>query len=652
MRCTLCCLLVVVACAAPRPTTTPSAAARPRYTMDVTLTPASHELRVTGSVVVPLTGADTTFALMAAAADVQLSSEPAGTFAAAPARNDVVERTLHLAAPAREVTIRFAYAIRTETTFVYHIGEDAMLAGGPNQAWYPQLELKGTAEVQYHYPSRYRMVTGTRLQDQDSAGTRTTRASYTQPSTFSFVAAPLIARARRGAVPVHAMVTRERAELPAYLDGCARILDVLSREFGAYPYDSFTLVELPDAVTEAAGFWGASFDGFMIASSSNLDAPFNLAYFGHELGHQWWGNDVTLRGSEGGMLTNEGLAQYGSLRAVEELASPAAAEAYRRRGYPGYNDDQSGLGYLRYAAAGLDVPVAAAVDNNGGLHHQLANSKGLLALDQLSRVVGRDRFRAALHEVTQTYAFRAMAWSDFRAIVERHAARPLAAVFAQWFDRPGAPDLAVEWAPGATRGVIVQRGEPYQLDVEIALLGAREQRVQTVAIREARTAFALAAPFAIQRVELDPHYKILRWTPELRAEAEAFVDCTRAFARRAEGDADGAAAQFTTALTRVPADDRFGVRFLAELGLGRTLQRRGDLAGAKTHFAAALAAPVRPPDRVARVYLYLTEIAAQERDTAAAQRYGAAAVEAEAASGQGLGIAAAVRPLLARALEK
>lgn len=97
-----------------------------------------------------------------------------------------------------------------------------------------------------------------------------------------------------------------------------------------------------------------------------------------------------------------------------------------------------------------------------------------------------------------------------------------------------------------------------RVDVDVALVGAGGSVIRRVAIDGPRTPFALDAPFDIERVELDPQFTILHWTPAYRAEAEALVDVTRASAKRLAGDTAAAAALYVAGLARVPQDDRHG----------------------------------------------------------------------------------------------
>jgi hypothetical protein len=635
-----------------------AAEALPRYSMEVTLVPEANELRVEGTLSVPAASGprrELELVLMDSMGDLRLESIPPSSVRAAPevepgaGNRRRVLRFLDAVPAGREITVRFKYASRTPSRFVYHIGTDAMLAGGPTSAWYPQIpEAKGVGQIRFNYPRRYRLVAGGTATDDVTGDTRSTRVVYSAPSTFSFIAAEWVERSRPGVVPMHAYLLRDRPVATAYLDGCSRILELLSREFGPYPYGSFALVEAPDSATSAAGFGGASFEGFMVAGTSSVEGRFNLAYYGHEIGHQWWGNLVTSAGDSGGALLGEGLAQFGSLRVVEALEGEAAAERYRRRGYPGYNLAQSGLGYLRDAAADLDMPLVTPQKGYSPRLHRLANSKGLLALEHLSRTIGRERFRKALAEVTAQYAFRAFPWSELQRIVSKHAGRDVSSLFAQWFERKGAPSFALDWRQEGDmiRGAVVQSGAPYDLTLELVASGAGQTQTVELAISGARTSFAIGTPFRVEALEIDPHYRVLHWTTPYRAEAEALVDYTRAYDLLYAGETEAAIARFATAAAQPPAVDRHGRTFQLEVGHAQALRRLGQQDAEREHLLAALAAPVRVPELLPQVYVGLARLAAARADLGQLAAHAAAAVSAELAAGLSVGASEAVRALL------
>lgn len=71
-------------------------------------------------------------------------------------------------------------------------------------------------------------------------------------------------------------------------------------------------------------------------------------------------------------------------------------------------------------------------------------------------------------------------------------------------------------------GAITQSPPFYRATVEVVVDGEDGRRLtRSIRVDGARTAFMLRAPFPVRSVALDPSYKILRWTPELRAAAEA-----------------------------------------------------------------------------------------------------------------------------------
>src|SRR5262249_34766027 len=156
---------------------------------------------------------------------------------------------------------------------------------------------------------------------------------------------------RSGSIPTTAYVLRERSSTQEFLARSQRIVELLSQEFSPYPFPGFALVEIPNEIAQQAGFDGACLEGFIYTTTRYLDPPFSTAFFAHEIGHQWWPYMLGPGGDRGNYLLTDAMVQFGSLRAVEVMEGAAAAERYRRTGYPAFYAEFSGSGFLQIAAA-------------------------------------------------------------------------------------------------------------------------------------------------------------------------------------------------------------------------------------------------------------------------------------------------------------
>jgi Peptidase family M1 domain len=512
--------------------------ATPDYLLTVHLMPDLHRLEVSGTVRLPKRDKpqteielDLSELMSDFQAEIVEPAENAGSLELVKANKKEADehfvrwtlRPKNPIAANQPVQLHFSYAGGEKGDFVFYIGPEGSFAGGSNTIWYPQPDEgdgRGTGRLKFSVPTGYTVLaTGESRTSSSEEAKGNFDFEDKLPSHFSFAAGKYTVLERGGSVPMRAYLLHPRENTEAYLDGCTKILAVLSKEFGPYPYKSFAIAEVPSGPAMKAGFTGASFNGFMLANRAALDQPFNLAYYGHEIGHQWWGNLVTHADEpHGGYLLDEALAQYGSLRVVETIDGPAAAEDYRRNGYPGYIPAQSGYGYLRFAKYGKDH---ALIDlPNDPNSHLLADNKGFLVWDMLARMIGAEQFSKVLREVTEKYQFRTIRWDEFVAAVQSTSTQDLGWFFSQWLERKGAPSWQATWKQeaGAVHGEIKQAEPFYRLQIEVETIGVNgESVVHLVDAKEAEAKFDWPASFQVRDVVVDPHYRILHWIPSIEA---------------------------------------------------------------------------------------------------------------------------------------
>ena len=389
------------------------------------------------------------------------------------------------------------------------------------QAWYPlpfqgpdaslSKAMAAPGVTRFHLPEGWQSVSNGERLESTEPGVEAWR--MTQPVARSFACAPfvLIEQEVDGrTVGIHRLAS---AGKPAdrELKGIAEILRILEERYGPYPYPSYRVAELPLGVGD---FLGSSEQGFIMVRPVAFDAPDgNLALFGHELAHGWWGNQVDATGL-GTLLLDEALSQFSALVAIEAIEGEAAGTDFLRFSRPGYVTEQCARAYFQMWRDGHDQPLATV---HGDFSHQLADCKGHWMYRMLRDRIGDERFYGVLRGIVGDFATRSLTLAELRRRFE--AAAPdvdVARFFAQWLDRAGAPILDCEWsAAGESARVVVrqvQPGEPYDLPLEIAVDSARGRRVHAVHIAEREAAFTLAADGAPTGIELDPRHRLLIWT--------------------------------------------------------------------------------------------------------------------------------------------
>ena len=547
------------------------------------------------------------------------------------------------------VIIRFGYHADSVSAPQISVRPQGSYAGGGGEIWYPRpgFDSLGTGFLRFEVPPGDLVIATGRPAEGTTEPTGRFVFRVDQAAHFGFAAGRYQVVRHPGPVPVSVYLLRPRPDAAVIAANASRTLEALRGLFGALPVEEYAIAEVEFGGAVA----GTSEFGFFLADGSRLDAGFSVPYFGHEIGHAWFGNLVRSRpGTVGRMMMSEGFAQYGMLQVLERIEGPEAAERFRRGTYPGHELSGAPTEYFRLAAAGLEEPLTAREPRGAQVLrvHRMANTRGFFLLDMLAAIVGRERFHELLRAFVREHQSRPASWPEFEAAASKAAGRDLRWFFDDWFVRAGAPTYELIWsrAGRTVQGEVRQGDSTFGAVLEIEARGAGRNAVRYVTVRGRTSPFAWTLPFEADTVVLDPHYRVLRWTEAIKTRAAALAEFTRADWNRRFGDRQRAIEEFQSALRSTVVPDPYGVEFLVRLGLARALAARGEAGPARAQLDTALRAAVRPAEILPFAYLEVGRLAQRAGDTVSL-RWAVSAVESmEAAGGVRTGALGQVRALL------
>lgn len=638
-----------------------------RYEMRVALDPAQARIAVSGVVMFPTplaaSGAPLRLGLGRGMASPSLELVIAGSPMTRRAVWSVVDSTaddfiwsLASSGSGTISGVRFHYDVSApEPGFLFYVGHEFAFAEAGSHSWYPRrLDTRARGEIEYEAPPGWTIVsTGVRTGSPGDESRGHFRFSASFASELWFAAARFSSYRLDGPIPVTVYSVSPGIRAPLLSRRTSRTLDALCQMFGRFPYPGLSLIEVPPEVAEkAGGFNGVGASGAIVFETHFLQ-PFNLAHFAHELGHQWWGQSLSLSpGSTGGdYMLDEAMTEYGALRVVEVLEGAAVAEEYRRRDVPraAGGGNYGAVEYLKLAAAGYDTALCCLPDRPTS--YRLARSKGARAWYALGQTLGPERFDRALAQILARRAYENVTWTEFLSDLAKELGADTGPLCREWFEREGAPRWDVSWQQehGRLTVEIAQSSPAYHVNLELEIVTVKGTHSRTIRLSDPMTRYVFAEADTVIDVRLDPHYRVLHWTPEYTAEAAALVPDTRSRLMLQEGHTAEVETLLVHALAGTAQPDVYGATFMIANTLARLAEDRHDWKSAAALEERAIASPIRRPDILPFTYLRLARVSARldrwERVAFAAR----AALTADAAAGSLAGISAECERLLSDA---
>jgi aminopeptidase N len=260
------------------------------------------------------------------------------------------------------------------------------------------------------------------------------------------------------AMPVYTPIGTEENVKTSFAN-TPEMIAFFEKTFGvAYPWDKYAQVLVRDFA--AGGMENTSCTLLTVGSSRARERGSQDSLISHELAHQWFGDLVTCR-SWDHLWLNEGWATYcealwdehkGAMQSPEKARSAYERNFRHRRG-----------------TGGLSAPETPAIVSNrfknpDAVFMKSDNpyGKGAALLNMLRSRLGEETFYKGVKTYLERYQYSTAETDDFRRVMEEVSGESLERFFAQWFDRPGRPQLEVDlnWDQKAGElSVAVEQGQ-------------------------------------------------------------------------------------------------------------------------------------------------------------------------------------------------
>src|SRR4030095_10205088 len=232
-----------------------------------------------------------------------------------------------------------------------------------------------------------------------------------------------------------------------------------------------------------------------------------------EVAYQWWGQTVGLKSFDDAWLS-QGLAEWSAVAFRESSLTGGALDGAQRE------QQERALTFEQTASI---ARAPSALDDQSAAYQSIVFHKGAMVLRMLRETIGKDKFDRLMQEFLQTYRGKSASIDDFEKLTTRVAGQNMRYFFAQWIEGTGVPEFSVDYqiirtrgGKFRTRGTVKQTLETLRMPVELMLRGEGDSQTTTTKLEGRSEDFDFESNGQPIEVVVDPNYRILRMSEELR----------------------------------------------------------------------------------------------------------------------------------------
>lgn len=339
--------------------------------------------------------------------------------------------------------------------------DEAVLSGA---CWYPSIARQpATYEITLHSPKDWIAIAqGEEVSTQTNGDEKVTRFRMDLPvASFSAGAGPYkravntIHGRKYQSLAVHA--TQHQLEAQNILN--SKVIEFYSRQFGAYPFSTWTTVISPQFTGGLGALEAYSFATY----GDDFALPFTDA---HEPSHTWWGgiiNNDYLRS-----LWNESFADFSMVHFDRHRSDRNCVVR-----------DHIFRAAVRYDPTMDAAPIATAGNLQGPTGPTIGYLKAMHVMQILEDQLGYETMTKAMQEWVRSAPRGEIGkWEDFEAVVNRLTHKNWSWFFDDWIRRAATPTprlTRATWTNGSLKGTLELKGPFFRMLAADVLLVMRDK---------------------------------------------------------------------------------------------------------------------------------------------------------------------------------